>query len=201
MRDLRHAFRLLSRSPAFTLVAVLSLALGIGATTAIFSFVNAVLLRPLPFREPDRLVVLSLRNPGMQASLSDIKVSDALYQHWRDHAQSFEQIAGFGIFTSNLTGQAHEIGVRMALGAGYGQTMRLILGDGMRLAAAGAVAGMAAAIAVAPLVRHRLYGVESVSLGPVAGAAAILTVVACVAVYVPARRATRLDPISTLRHE
>ena len=105
VHDVRYGLRLLVKDPGFTAVVVLSLALGIGATTAIFSFVNAVLLRPLPFREPDRLVILSLRNPGMQASLSDIRVSDALYQHWRDHAQSFEQIAGFGIFTSNLTGQ------------------------------------------------------------------------------------------------
>ena len=66
-QDLRYAARGLCKSPAFTLVAVLTLAIGIGGTTTIFSAINALLLRPLPYPEQDRLVVLFNRFPGVCA--------------------------------------------------------------------------------------------------------------------------------------
>src|ERR1041385_2645287 len=63
MNDLHCALRVLAKSPAFATVAVLTLALGIGSNTAIFSFVNAILLRPLPYREPERLVMVFENHP------------------------------------------------------------------------------------------------------------------------------------------
>jgi hypothetical protein len=65
VRDLRYALRTLFQSPAVTLLVIASLAIGIGANTAVFSVVNALLLKPLPFPDPDRLAILRLRSPGI----------------------------------------------------------------------------------------------------------------------------------------
>ena len=99
-QDLRFAIRTLAKKPGFTAVAVLTLALGIGANAAIFSVVNAVLLRPLPFREAEHLVLISERIP----SLPVIGPSYQNYQDFRDQAQSFDGISATHLATLTLTG-------------------------------------------------------------------------------------------------
>ena len=89
-QDLRYAARALWKQPGFSAVAVLTLALGIGATTAIFSVVYGVLLKPLPFDEPDRLVAVYHRAPGFNAPT--LPQSAATYFTYRDHARVFEDI-------------------------------------------------------------------------------------------------------------
>src|SRR2546421_8482113 len=89
-QDLRYGLRMLGKSPGFTAVAVLTLALGIGANTAIFSVVNAVLLRPLPYRNPDRLVRVWETRP--QQNFNRTFVSEGEYLAWRE-ARSFENVA------------------------------------------------------------------------------------------------------------
>ena len=92
IHDLRYALRLLVGSPAFTAVAVLSLALGIGANTAIFSLVNVVMLRPIPVQEPDRLASVFMtdqRNPG------NLPVSHLNYRDLRDRNEVFVDMAAF----------------------------------------------------------------------------------------------------------
>ena len=94
-KDFRHAFRTLGRSPGFSLLAVATLALGIGATTAIFSQVDAVLFRPLPVRDPDRLARVFARVDG-SADLSNS--SYPVYTDYRDGARSFTSLAAYADF-------------------------------------------------------------------------------------------------------
>src|SRR5687767_2428882 len=91
MNDLRFAFRQLLKNPGFTAVAVVTLALGIGANTAVFSVVNAVLLRPLPYREPARLVMLCESKPA--AGTAQSVVSTTAFAEWRKRCRSVEQAA------------------------------------------------------------------------------------------------------------
>jgi predicted permease len=93
LQDLRFAARMLLKRPGFTAVAVLTLALGIGANTAIFSVVNAVLLRPLPYREPGRLVELWETNPVK--GWTDAPAAPANFYDWQEQNEAFEGMAGY----------------------------------------------------------------------------------------------------------
>ncbi len=117
-RDLRYAARSLSKSPGFAAVAILTLALGIGANTAIFSVVNAVLLHPLPYPEPDRLV--ELWGNVKRAKVERRGTSFADYLDWRKESQSFERMALFTDGTLTLNGVAEpERVVGEYVGHGY----------------------------------------------------------------------------------
>src|SRR5271154_1708595 len=93
-QDVRYALRQLRRTPGFALLTVFTLALGIGSTTAIFSVFNATLLRPLPFTDPDRLVVLWSSVPHFGYS-GPGSLTDPDFTQWQQQNQVFEQIAAF----------------------------------------------------------------------------------------------------------
>ena len=94
MQDLRYAIRMLLKKPGFTIIAILALALGIGANTAIFSVVDAVLLRPLPYRQPDRLVMVWQRLAGATA-YPQLPCSAPDYIDYRDQTRTLENVAAF----------------------------------------------------------------------------------------------------------
>jgi putative ABC transport system permease protein len=100
-QDLRYSARMLLKRPGFTLIAVITLALGIGANTAIFSVVNAVLLRPLNYKDSDRLVQL---NHHYKKTNGASGVSVIGYTHYRDNSKSFESITACAPWSVNLTG-------------------------------------------------------------------------------------------------
>jgi putative ABC transport system permease protein len=100
--DVRYGIRSLLKQPAFTAIAIATLALGIGANTAVFSVVNAVLLRPLPYDDPSRLVTIWEQSP--QRDMYEMPVSLANLRDWVDQNSTFEQIAAYTFTELNLTG-------------------------------------------------------------------------------------------------
>ena len=108
IQDVRYGLRGIRRSPGFSLVVIVTLALGIGANTAIFSVVNSVLLRPLPYPAAERLVWLGESDPKAEG----ISVTWVNYQHWRKENHSFEEMAGFHTAHLTLTGRGEPLFTR-----------------------------------------------------------------------------------------
>jgi putative ABC transport system permease protein len=104
LKDIQYAIRMLSKHRAFTAIAVIALALGIGANTAIFSVVNAVLLRPLPYADPDRLVLLWENNPTIQIGFDLLPASAGNFVDWKNQGQSFDSVCAFDTAPFNLSG-------------------------------------------------------------------------------------------------
>jgi predicted permease len=121
LRDARFAVRLLRKSPAFACTAIGVLALGIGATTAIFSVVNAVLLRPLAFNEPDRLVMVWERQPSGRTNL----IQTQNFLDWRARNRSFSGIACVFGLSMNLSGEGDPVQVPgLRISAGFFEILR-----------------------------------------------------------------------------
>src|SRR5689334_14364152 len=93
LRDLRYAVRQLRKSPGFAAVAVLTLALGIGANTAVFSVINTVLLKPLGYPEPDRIVQFRLKST--EGNVPSTSIED--FRFWMEHAKAVDDISAYDL--------------------------------------------------------------------------------------------------------
>jgi hypothetical protein len=162
LQDLRYGIRTLARKPSFTLVALFTLMLGIGATTAIFTIVDAVLLRPLPFTNPDRLV--EIWNSAPQQKISYPGLTFDTLDQWRTGADFLDGFEGYQPVSLTLTGapepklvqgtyvmrridgvsitREKELAVRAALGAGRGRILRQLLTESVLLSVSGGSLGV-----------------------------------------------------------
>ena len=261
MTDIRLAFRSLRATPVVTAVAVLSLALGIGANTAIFSLVNSLLLRALPVTEPAQLALVtddqglgisSWTNPIWDqirsrrylfggafawstsrfnlASGGETQYVDGISDVNRDLALTFRpladqvdasltqervvaMLAGFfgalalllaglglyGVTSYAVSRRRTEIGIRMALGAQPGSVIRLVLGRVTLLVAIGVAVGAGVSVWASKFVATLLYGLEPRDPLTLIAAAIVLGAVGAAAGWLPAYRASRIDPAEVLR--
>ena len=108
LQDVKQALRSFRKSAAFTVTAVLALTLGIGANTAIFSVVNAVILEPVPFPEPDTLVQPHVVHSRRPFELMDATVSPAMYAHWRAQTDVLAETAAYRAVSLALNGDVPE---------------------------------------------------------------------------------------------
>lgn len=102
VQDLRHAVRLMARAPGFTLAALVTLALAIGVNTAVFSVVYGVLLRPLPYTDPDRIVMLSEEHPGGNPIIRDPRLSNLTFEAWRQRARTIDGMSAYSVQTFSI---------------------------------------------------------------------------------------------------
>jgi ABC-type antimicrobial peptide transport system permease subunit len=176
---------------------VLRTAAGVGEMGSIVSAARAV------FREraPDAPVKISTFEDELGGWLAGRRSLLLLVGLFAVAALALAALGVYGIVAFSVAHRVQEIGVRMALGADRSDVLRLILGEGARLAAAGVGVGVVLSLVLTRLLSSLLFGVSATDPFVFAGVAALLTAVALVASYLPARRAMRLDPTVALRDE
>jgi putative ABC transport system permease protein len=152
--------------------------------------------------EPEQAVAdVRTMEEVLDAALADSRFHALVLGLFAGIAFVLAAVGVYGVISYGVTERIHELGIRMALGAQRNDVLKLVLGEGARLAAYGIAAGLAAAWALTRLMSTMLYGVEATDFCTFAAIAFLLGGVALVASYIPSRRAMALDPVNALRHE
>ncbi len=137
----------------------------------------------------------------MDRALAQPRFRAALLSGFAALAMALAAVGVYGVMSYSVAQRTHELGIRLALGAGSGDLLRLVIGQGARLALAGLVLGLAGALALGRVLSGLLYGVTPFDPLTYAAVSLVLGVVALLACYLPARRAMRLSPLAALRYE
>jgi predicted permease len=132
IQDIRHALRLFARAPGFTAVSALTIALAIGGCTAVFSVLNGVLLSPLPYPDPERIVAVAERHPGSAAGLGGVVFSNHTYYGWRANAKTVTAIGGYNQRRFTVSGEGLPDAERVP-GAAFSPSMFQVLGVAPRI--------------------------------------------------------------------
>ena len=172
-QDFRYALRSLARSRAFTVLAIATTALGIGANSAIFSVVNSVLLRPLPYANPSRLVMVWERNTARNRDRNVVNPGN--YLDWRDRASSFSGMAGLSFASTTFTGDNPEIVSGRAVTGNFFSVMGVHPVMGREFTAADAQPNAAPVIILSDGLWRRRFGADRAIVGrtvPIAGGSA-----------------------------
>ena len=140
-------------------------------------------------------------NESLSPFMAEPKFRAELFGVFAGLALLLAVVGIYGVLAQLVVQRTHEIGIRVALGASRQDVMRLVLGEGLKLIAAGILVGVTAALVLTRLLSSMLYGVGTTDPGTFAGASLLLTAVAWLACYIPARRAVRMNPLSALRAE
>jgi hypothetical protein len=130
-QDVRHALRFVVRNPGFATAAMLTIALGVGGTAAVFSVVYGVLLRPLPYPEPDRIVSVAEEHPGGLSAFGGVLFSNLTYAAWEPGARTIEAVGGYSNRPGTLTGLDEPVRLRgTALTPSLVRVLRLAPAEG-----------------------------------------------------------------------
>ncbi len=149
----------------------------------------------------ERVVGLRTMSDVIKISVASQTFNATLNGLFAGLALALASVGIYGVLSLFVTQRTHEIGIRMALGAQPGQVMRSVVGQGLILALIGVTIGIGASLGLTRFLKKLLFGVEATSFAPYVIAAVSLIVVALLASYIPARRATKVDPIIALRYE
>jgi hypothetical protein len=197
LRDLLYGVRILRHNRGFAIAAVAVVALGIGATTAVFSVIRGVLLQPLAYRDPERLVLFRADLPGYRRDpLLNPEELVAL--------QLALVLTAVGVYRSVAyvtARRTREIAVRRALGARGARIVALVVRKTACWGVAELAAGLAGAFALSRYLESLLFGVGARDSMTFLGVSVLLAAVAVAATVIPALRANRVDPMLALRSE